>query len=138
MYPIQWLLALAVMALAPGRAIPQGPCRPLDATGVAFIKQLTGLTEGRSPDKARRRATLHLPAVSKDRIGLVSRESICRRADHSYRQRLAKVGSGLSGQVHVVRVGDVFAVLDPAFYGPEPGVWTVVILDAEFRPLAAY
>jgi hypothetical protein len=98
----------------------QETCRPPDATSTALLSELS---------KRNR------PELRTADIELISDESLCRRAAQAYQAALPANSRGLSGQVHLVRLGKGFAVLDPAYYGPRPGVWTVVLLDSRMRVL---
>jgi hypothetical protein len=116
-----WFMGAVLGILVSPASIARGrqeACRPPDATSTALLRELAKVPDFHSTE-----------------IALVQDHSLCRRAGAAYRLQLPANPRGLSGRVHLVRVGDRFAVLDPGYYGSRPGVWTIVLLDSRLRAI---
>ena len=133
-------LLLATPTLALQLVVQTRPvCRGPDRTSAALIAELGRYSSSSRGGDAAVRDSLRLPAMSADQLHLEEHEEICSKANAAYRRRLADSGGiGYSDRVYVVRIGRTLAVLDPELNYGEPGNWTVVIMDRNFRPLAVY
>jgi hypothetical protein len=70
---------------------------------------------------------------------LVTTESVCKKANATYQSTLGGTGgTSFSGRVYVVKIGTVYAVLDPVFNYGNPHNWVVEIQDSRFRKLSLY
>ena len=141
MFVVKLLVVLILLALpaAPlhGRSAPI--CRPYDAAAQGLRKEMERYASAPSGENATVRQRLGLPYLTGGNIFPLTEESTCRKASSAYQSVLRSFGSGFSGQVYVILVGNVYAVVDPAFHsGPDTSLWTVVVLDSRFRKLSIY
>jgi hypothetical protein len=117
----------------------QTVCRAADSTSAALILELGRYSSATSGDDKAMRDTLRLPLTSASDVVLVTKETTCQKANTAYQTAVnGSGGTGLSGRVYVVKVGNVYAALDPTYNAGEPGSWTVIILDARFKELSSY
>ena len=133
-------LALALGALMFGApSLAQSACRAADSTSAALVAELTKYAGATSGDNKIVRDSLHIPLTSTSGVGLVTTAATCRKARDAYQAKFANTGGGaFSGRVYVIKLGSVYAVLDPGFKYSDPDVLTVQIVDSRFRHLANY
>jgi hypothetical protein len=116
-------------------AAAQSACRPPDVASAALLRIVAAHAAGSALRPLGHGAGGRLRPFDSSALALVSDSAFCRRAAATYAQVLAPVGKGFSGTVHVVRIGHLYAVVDPSYYGPEPGAWAVMVVDAALHPL---
>jgi len=136
-----FLVTLFVASLGNARSISgQSICRPADANSATLIAYLGRFSSATSGGDSASRVALKLPVVPADQLALVTQEATCRKGLTAFEDAVAaQGGSGLSGRVYVVKIGTVYAVLDPDYHwGPDPGYWNVVIVDSKFKRLSAF
>ena len=132
------MLALSALVFA-APALAQSACRAADSTSAALIAELTKYAGATSGDNKTVRDSLHLPLTSASGVGLVTTAATCRKARAAYQAKFANTGGGaFSGRVYVIKVGNVYAVLDPGFKYSNPEVLTVQIVDSRLSHLANY
>jgi hypothetical protein len=117
----------------------QSVCRSADSTSAALIRDVGRYSSATAGDDKTMRDSLRLPLTSPSQVVLVTTSSICQKANTAYQTAVsASGGTGLSGRVYVVKVGQTYAVLDPNYNAGQPGSWSVVIFDSKFRELSSY
>ena len=75
-----------------------------------------------------------LPAVAASQVTYVTDDSICAKAEVAYTAGLAGIGLTPSLRVHVIRVGDVYVVWDPAQRMGEFGIF--MTLSSDYKVLS--
>jgi hypothetical protein len=130
---------LAILAVATGDASALPVCRGADVESLRLIATLGRYTSDTTGGNMRVRDSLRLPALAASQVVLVTTESVCKKANAAYQSSVAGTGgTGLTGRVYVIKIGDRYAVLDPGYNYGESGNWTVVILDSHYNYLATY
>ena len=131
------LLFLLSGVLRPAQA--QTVCRLADSTSAGLIGELGRYSSSTTVDAMAMRDTLRLTPTPASQVVLVTKETTCQKANTAYRTAVSgSGGTGLSGRVYVVKVGQVYAVLDPTYNAGQPGSYTVVIFDSRFKELSSY
>jgi hypothetical protein len=69
-------------------------------------------------------------------VKLVTAEQTCKKARDTYNANAPTTASGAippSGQVYVVAIGNMFAVLDPVYRGSSTDYRSIQILDSKYK-----
>ena len=133
------LASLLVAGLPVSAASAQIVCRPADQTSAHLINELGHFSSATTGDNKVVRDTLRLPLVPAANLTLVTSETVCKKARTTYQSTLGGLGgTPFSGRVHVVQIGTVYAVLDPALRFGDPNHWAVQIQDSHFKKLSGY
>jgi hypothetical protein len=119
------------------RVDAQSTCRPADEKSAVLISWLGMKSTATKGDDLLARTYLKLPLVAANELSLVTQDDTCMKARPAYEVVAnAEGGTGLSGKLWVVKVGEVFAVVDPGYHwGPEPGAWKLVVMDSTYKTL---
>ena len=134
-------LLLSALLLATSLSLPasaQSVCRPADKASADLIEEMGRYSSAPAGDAAIMRDSLRLPSVPRSQVALVTNESVCKKAKATYQTSLSTPGHTFSGRVYVVKIGTVYAVLDPTFNLGDPTNWIVQIRDSRYRQLSLY
>jgi hypothetical protein len=133
------LTTLLVAGLPTGTTFAQAVCRPADQTSDDLIKELGQFSSATAGDNKIVRDSLRIPLVPAANLTLITSETVCKKARTTYQSTLGGLGgTPFSGQVYVVQIGTVYAVLDPALRFGDPNHWAVQIQDSHFKKLSVY
>lgn len=120
-------ILLACPALASGQT---SGCMPADSTSEILLARITRVTT--VSDFQAERQAYELPVLEVSDVALVAADSVCAIASDAIN---AASGIVETRQVHVVRAGSVYVVMDPAILvGDRRLMW---IFDASWGCLAA-
>jgi hypothetical protein len=133
---MMYALAFALVQAREGQA--QSVCRTADANTALLISFLGRYSSATAGDDPASRDLLKLPSAPVSQLSVVTQDATCRKAKATYEAvATAEGGTGLSGRVYVIKIGTVFAVVDPSYHwGPDPGWWKVVTMDSKFKKLS--
>lgn len=112
------------------------PCRPGDVAASWMAGSLGEALGKRSADVDERRPAKRVPSVTVDRIRIVARPALCRRAIAAWEKRFGKANPSM--QVYLFDLGgDGFAVYDPA-QALGNATATIPIFDRDFVFVATF
>lgn len=112
------------------------PCRPNDVAATWMAGSLGEALGKRSTDVDGRKPGKRVPSVAGDRIKIVAKPAVCRRAIAAWERRFGKANPSM--QVYVFDLGgDGFALYDPA-QALGNATATIPIFDRDFAFLAAF
>jgi hypothetical protein len=106
--------------LAPGFLPAQSACRPADSTSAEVVGWVTGIVTGTDSVAVQQRQAMQLPSVSTSQISYVTDSRICSKmvapynANVGFQPPASGPGEAPSNQLHVVKVGTMYVVTDPA------------------------
>ena len=130
-----WLVLATSLAV---HASAQSVCRPADQASADLIEEMGRYSSASGGDAAVMRDSLRLPSVPRSQVVLVTNESTCKKARTTYETSLSTPGFTFSGRLYVVKIGTVYAVLDPTFNIGDSTNWIVQIQDSRYRQLSLY
>lgn len=111
MYRAHRALMVVATVVALGRvdrANAQSPCRPGDSRSATLIQWLGMKSSATTGPELADRTILKLPLVPANQLSLVTQDVSCRKAKTTYEAAAnASGGTGLTGQLWVVKVGTV-------------------------------
>lgn len=112
------------------------PCRPNDVAATWMAGSLGDALGKRATDVDGRRPAKRVPSVSSDRIKIVAKPALCRRAISFWEKRFGKANPYM--QVYLFDLGgDGFALYDPA-QALGNATATIPIFDRDFAFIAAF
>jgi len=132
---------LSTLVLGTSLALPaaaQSVCRPADQASADLIEEMGRYSSAPGGDAAVMRDSLRLPSVPRSQVVLVTNESVCKKAKATYQTSLSTPGYTFSSRVYVVKIGTVYAVLDPTFNLGDSTNWIVQIQDSRYQQLSLY
>ncbi len=128
------LMLGAVSALL-GQPLPAQACRPLDERGEFMVNTLKNELVATDERVIESRDRMGIPAVDSADVVFVADERICDQALRAYNEGVPDDVQG-STYVYVVKVADVFVVLDPTRMA---GEWAVeMVMDSHFNVISRY
>ena len=140
---VAFALAAALSGCAPAvlRAQQSSACLPTSdtlATDLRRIIRHIADPNGSSSVKESR-DSLRIPATTASQVIFVSDKTVCRRAADAYRANsTADASFAPSGRVYVVKAGQTYSVVDPAYhYRRQPDV-TIMTFDTKWRLLSKH
>ena len=136
------VFALALVAVAAPTASAQSACRPQNWLSTFMKDELTRYVTATGGDDAAVRDSLHLPTATANDVQLVTNDSLCAVASAAYAVDRQGIGAGLSGQVHLVRINNVYVVLDPEFdnqpIAGRPKASVTIVFNSNWQPVGRY
>ena len=134
------LLGLAVAGFCWGAGVAEAASvrRPADSQALTLKQDIGRLSSATGVDNQIVRDSLRVPFVPANQVTLVSQETTCKKANTAFQSFFANTGNRtFSGQVYVLQVGTVYAVIDPAYrHDPASPVGPILFLDSRFKPLS--
>ena len=136
------LLNFGVLILVAVASLPLGAqsCRTPDAVSARFIEQLRSIATATDSAWAATRAKLGVPAVASAQITLENKDTVCKKAASAYDREVMRLQRTPSQprRLHLVKVGNYYAALDPAYRAPESEYGTVIFLTSQFAFISSW
>lgn len=125
------LLASAALLAGSGTTYAQSStCLGPDSLSNILLTDVLAYSTGIDSVLQIARDSLRIPATLD--VALVTKSSVCTKAQAAYAANVPSHPERLSGQVYVVRAGTTYSVWDPAWYITDPESATVMHFDSHW------
>lgn len=127
-------VTLSMVLVAPATLEAQdrsSACYPLDSVATRFIAWGTLVGSGTDSSAAQARRRLRVPATAASTVAPVTDVHVCGKLAGAYSMAVSVPVT----RVYAIKIGQVYAVFDPAVKG---GEWNIVVtFDSKYRELGS-